>query len=39
MRQGGRCILIVDDEDVIRELCAKALRGYRILQAADGAGR
>jgi len=38
MRQGsGRCILIVDDEDVIRELCAKALRGYRILQAADGA--
>lgn len=38
LRQGsGRCILIVDDEDVIRELCAKALRGYRILQAADGA--
>jgi signal transduction histidine kinase len=38
MRQGsGRGILIVDDEDVIRELCAKALRGYRILQAADGA--
>jgi len=38
MRQGSsRCILIVDDEEVIRELCAKALRGYRILQAADGA--
>ncbi len=36
-QESGRCILIVDDEVVIRELCAKALRGYRILQAADGA--
>lgn len=32
----GRSILVVDDEAVIRELCAKALKGYRILQAADG---
>jgi hypothetical protein len=31
-----RCILIVDDEEVIRNLCAKVLQGYRILQAADG---
>lgn len=35
--ESGRCILIVDDEEVIRELCSKALRGYRVLQAADGA--
>jgi len=31
-----RCILIVDDESVIRDLCIKALRGYRTLQAANG---
>lgn len=36
-QESGRCILVVDDEQVIRELCSKALRGYRILQAADGA--
>jgi len=36
-QDNGRCILIVDDEKVIRELCCTALRGYRILQAADGA--
>jgi signal transduction histidine kinase len=29
-------ILIVDDETVIRELCAQALAGYRILQAGNG---
>ncbi len=32
----GRTILIVDDEPVIRDLCARALKGYRILQAEDG---
>src|ERR1039458_1027922 len=31
-----RSVLIVDDEMVIRELCAKALKGYRVLQAEDG---
>lgn len=36
-QESERCILIVDDDAVIRELCGKALRGYRILQAADGA--
>jgi len=35
-QESGRSILIVDDEDVIRDLCAKALRGYRTLQAPDG---
>jgi signal transduction histidine kinase len=32
----GRTILIVDDEPVIRDLCARALKGYRIIQAVDG---
>ena len=27
----GRTILIVDDEPIIRDLCARALKGYRIL--------
>lgn len=31
-----RTILIVDDEAIIRDLCIKALKGYRILQARDG---
>jgi len=31
-----RCILIVDDETVIRDICTRILKGYRILQAADG---
>jgi signal transduction histidine kinase len=35
-RQDRKCILIVDDEAVIRDLCARALKDYRILQAADG---
>jgi len=30
-------ILVVDDEPVIRELCEKVLREYRILQAGNGA--
>ena len=32
----GRCILVVDDETVIRDLCAKVLKGYRVLEAANG---
>jgi signal transduction histidine kinase len=32
----AKCILIVDDEDIIRDLCSKALKGYNILEAADG---
>lgn len=31
-----KSILVVDDEAVIRDLCAKALKGYRVLQAGDG---
>jgi len=34
--QADRSILIVDDEEVIRDLCAKALEDYRVLQAGDG---
>jgi signal transduction histidine kinase len=34
--QKQKCILVVDDEAIIRDLCAKALRGYRVLQAGDG---
>lgn len=30
------CILVVDDEAPIRDLCAKALKGYRVLEAATG---
>lgn len=36
-RLDGRSILVVDDESVIRDLCAKILKGYRILQAENGA--
>jgi len=31
-----KTLLIVDDEAVIRDLCARALQDYRIIQAADG---
>lgn len=34
--QHGRSILIVDDEAIIRDLCSKALKGYRVLEAGDG---
>lgn len=36
--QEGRApaILVVDDEEVIRDLCARALQDYRILQAENG---
>jgi len=31
-----KSVLIVDDEAIIRDLCSKALKGYRVLQAANG---
>jgi len=34
--QEAKTILIVDDEAIIRDLCSKALKGYRILEAANG---
>jgi signal transduction histidine kinase len=34
--QDRKRILIVDDEAIIRDLCAKALKGYHVLQAGDG---
>jgi len=35
-KTGSRTILIVDDEPIIRELCASALYTHRILLAANG---
>ncbi|WP_243372080.1 hybrid sensor histidine kinase/response regulator [Geotalea sp. SG265] len=35
-RQEEKCILIVDDEAIIRDLCHRALKGYRVLEAVDG---
>jgi signal transduction histidine kinase len=35
-QQHAKSILIVDDESIIRDLCARALKGYRIVQASDG---
>lgn len=32
----AKSVLIVDDEAIIRDLCSKALKGYRIYQAGDG---
>ncbi len=29
-------ILVVDDEEIIRDLCARALKDYRVLQAGNG---
>ncbi len=34
--QPAKTILIVDDEPIIRDLCSRALKGYRVLVAADG---
>lgn len=31
-----KSVLIVDDEAIIRDLCSKALKGYRVFQAGDG---
>lgn len=36
LAQTGRSLLIVDDEPIIRDLCARALKGFRVLQASDG---
>jgi len=35
-RQECRTILVVDDEPLIRDLCAQALTGYTVLQAEGG---
>lgn len=34
--QEERVLLVVDDEPIIRQLCARALSGFRIIQAKDG---
>jgi signal transduction histidine kinase len=34
--QHAKSVLIVDDEAIIRDLCSKALKGYRVLQAGNG---
>jgi two-component system sensor histidine kinase/response regulator len=36
LEQPAKSVLIVDDEAIIRDLCSKALKGYRILQAGNG---
>ena len=36
LEQEGKTLLIVDDEPIIRDLCARALKGFNILQANDG---
>lgn len=35
-QEHAKSVLIVDDEAIIRDLCSKALKGYRIYQAGDG---
>lgn len=35
-RAKAQTILIVDDEEIIRDLCARTLKDYRILQAENG---
>jgi len=35
-QQHAKSVLIVDDEAIIRDLCSKALKGYRVFQAANG---
>jgi signal transduction histidine kinase len=32
----GKTILVVDDEAIIRDLCTRALKGYRVLGASNG---
>ena len=37
LQQAGKAtILVVDDEEIIRDLCARALKDYRILEADNG---
>ena len=36
LEQHAKSVLIVDDESIIRDLCSKALKGYRVFQAGDG---
>ena len=36
LEQHAKSVLIVDDEAIIRDLCSKALKGYRVFQAGDG---
>ena len=36
LEQEEKKLLIVDDEPIIRDLCARALKGFKILQANDG---
>lgn len=36
LEQEGKNLLIVDDEPIIRDLCARALKGFKIIQANDG---
>jgi len=35
-RLENRCILVVDDETLIRDLCAQVLEGFRVEQAGNG---
>jgi len=35
-RPDGRCVLIVDDETLIRDLCVRVLDDYQVLQASNG---
>ena len=35
-QQYSKSVLVVDDESIIRALCCKALKGYRVLEAANG---
>jgi signal transduction histidine kinase len=34
--QKGKSILVVDDEAIIRDLCARALKGYHVTEAGNG---
>ncbi len=36
LEQAEKTLLIVDDEPIIRDLCARALKGFKIIQANDG---
>ncbi len=36
-RQEGPSVLVVDDEEVIRDLCTRALKSYNVIEAGTGA--